>query len=72
MMKYDPNLPAKTIQVKRRTGDLWQVPPWGYLEQIEIRWVDPIPNMDCHTPIEFLLERLPPGYEIIAKVRNVR
>lgn len=67
---YDPMLPAKAIEIQPRTGTLYQIPAWGWLEEIEIRWIDPVPNMDAGNLYEMLVERLPPGFQVFAIVRN--
>lgn len=58
--------------VFRRTGDLWQVKPYGFLHEITIRFITPVPNMDASRPIEFLLERISGDYEIDALVESVK
>lgn len=68
---YDPTLPARVIEVPARTGTLYQLPAYGFLEEIEIRWPDPLPNMDAGNLYEMLVERLPPGFQVFVKVRSV-
>lgn len=58
--------------VIHRTGDLWQVKPYGFLHEITIRFATPVPNMDAGNRIEFLLERLPGHYEVEALVESVK
>lgn len=70
-MSYDPNGRARLIELAPRTGSLYILPAWGYLEGIEIRYVDPIANMDTGQPHEMLIERLPPGFQVYLKVRDV-
>lgn len=55
---------AHLERIRPRTGNLFQIPAYGYLERIEIRWPIPIPNMNASNQIEFILERLPEGFEI--------
>lgn len=70
---YNPDLPAKVIEVKPRTGRLYEIPAYGFLEQIEIRFADPIPNMDAGNPYRLLIDYLPDDapFQVFAKVRNV-
>lgn len=70
---YNPDLPQKVIPVTPRTGDLYQIPAWGYLEEIEIRFLPPLANMDANNLWEVLIERLPKNsFQVFAKVRNVK
>lgn len=55
---------ARRFFLMPRTGNLFQIQPFGYIDRIEIRWANPVPNMDAGNIHEFIVDRLPPGFEV--------
>lgn len=77
--QYDPTLAGKKMeaQVVQKIGgaavtlETIVITPWGYLEGIEIRFADPLPNMDASRPHHFVIGQLPPLAKVYGIVRNV-
>jgi hypothetical protein len=65
---------GKRIEVTARTGDLYTLPAWGYLEAVEVRFTPPVDNMNENNPHRLIIEWLtdaPAGVQVYAIVRNV-
>lgn len=64
------------IEVQPRTGNLFVIPAWGYLEALEVRWTPPLPNMDVGLPINVIIEPFAMGqlqpFQVFARVRDVK
>lgn len=71
MEQIKPGNKSHTERIKPRTGALFQIQPWGFLERIEIRYPNPLPNMNTCNVHEFILERLPEGFEVFGVFRDV-
>ena len=65
---------GKLLEVPARTGALYVLPAWGFLEAVEVRFSPPIPNMDAASPYQIILAPIDPmpGFQVFARVRNVR
>lgn len=66
---------GKRIEVTARTGDLYELPAWGFLEAVEVVFTPPVPNMNVASPHRLIVEWLsdaPQGVQVFAVVRNVK
>lgn len=67
---------GRLIEVAARTGSLYVIPPWGYLEAVEVRFTPPLANMDASAPLRLILEPMDgagslAGMQVFARVRDV-
>lgn len=67
---------GKLIEVTARTGAMFVIPSWGFLEAIEIRFTPPTPNLDAARPMRLILEPIDndrvPSFQVFARVRDVK
>lgn len=65
---------GKLIEVEPRTGSLYIIPAYGFLEGVEIRFTPPVTNMDAAKPYRFIIEpidgELP--MQVFARVRSIK
>ena len=68
---------GKLIEVVARTGSFYEIPAYGFLEAIEIRFTPPLPNMDANYLNKLILDVVSgpmatASPQVFARVRNVR
>lgn len=52
-LEYDPTLPGRKDSVTPMRSFIYEIKPWGYLEEIQISLINPILNIDASRPMRF-------------------
>jgi len=68
---------GKLIEVVARTGSFYEIPAWGFLEAIEIRFTPPLPNMEAGNLNKLIIDVVSgtmgsASPQVFARVRDVK